>query len=231
MEPFPDDGAAISGLAALDLPLRRRLYQLLVERRDWVGRDEAAAETAVARSMAAFHLDKLAESGLVEVTYERPPGRGGPGAGRPAKKYRRSRQETALCLPPRRYDVAAAILADTVERLGTGVALDVALTEAARRASDDIVASSTIEGAGEVPTVTRLTGILTQVGYEPFVEDGAVVMANCPFHRLVQRHRDLVCSINLVFIDGLIEATSLTSTVRAQISPAAGRCCVRIEEQ
>lgn len=234
VDPLPDDDAAISGLAALDLPLRRQLYQLLVERRDWVGRNEAAAEAGVARSVAAFHLDKLAEAGLAEVTYERPRGRAGPGAGRPAKKYRRSRQETGLTVPPRRYDMAAAILADAVERMGAGVALDEALTEAAHRAGAEIVATWGVEAArpaSKLEAMRQLTVILSQLGYEPFDEGGVVFMANCPFHRLVEHHRNLVCGLNLGLIEGLIEAAQLTSTVRAQISPTKRRCCVRIDEQ
>jgi predicted ArsR family transcriptional regulator len=104
----------VAGVAALDQPLRRALYALLRDRGGWVGRDEAAAATGAPRSVVAFHLDKLAEAGLAEVRYERPPGRGGPGAGRPAKRYRRAAAETAVSLPERHYELAGALLADAV---------------------------------------------------------------------------------------------------------------------
>src|SRR5829696_2527621 len=70
-----------SSSAALDQPVRADLYALLIDRDDWVSRDEAADAVGVPRSVAAFHLDKLAEADLVQVRFERPPGRGGPGAG------------------------------------------------------------------------------------------------------------------------------------------------------
>src|SRR5437868_4057879 len=106
--------ARVAEIAALDQPVRSDLYALLVERGDWVGRDEAADAVGVPRSVAAFHLDKLADAGLIDTHFERPPGRGGPGAGRPAKKYRRTDKEVGVSLPDRRYDLAGALLADAV---------------------------------------------------------------------------------------------------------------------
>src|SRR4051794_10499463 len=106
--------ARVAEIAALDQPVRADLYELLVLRDDWVGRDDAADAAGVPRSVAAFHLDKLAESGLVKVRFERPPGRGGPGAGRPAKKYRRADREVSVSLPDRHYDLAGTLLADAV---------------------------------------------------------------------------------------------------------------------
>src|SRR5688572_24082433 len=115
MEPAGDLDRRISGIAALDQPLRRRLYRLLGEREGWTTRDEAAAALGVPRSVAAFHLDKLADAGVLEVRFERTTGRTGPGAGRPAKLYRRSAEEVAASVPERRYDLAGALLAAAVE--------------------------------------------------------------------------------------------------------------------
>src|SRR5262245_23263662 len=130
-----DRNTVVAGIATLDQPLRRDLYDLLVERDDWVGRDEAAGALGIARSVAAFHLDKLAESGLVETRAERPPGRSGPGAGRPAKQSRRSDREVAVSLPDRSYGLAGQLLADAVaDAEATGQPVDVTLRDAARSA-------------------------------------------------------------------------------------------------
>src|SRR3954466_6321561 len=113
MDP-PDRDAQIAGVAALDQPLRRELYDLVVQKDGGVGRDEAAAALDLPRSVAAFHLDKLTDAGLLEVRYERPPGRVGPGAGRPAKIYRRARDELSVSLPQRHYELAGVLLSDAV---------------------------------------------------------------------------------------------------------------------
>ena len=90
MEPRPTDlERRISSIAALDQPLRRDLYRLLSSDDGWVTRDEASEALGIARSVAAFHLDKLADAGVAEITFERTTGRTGPGAGRPSKLYRR----------------------------------------------------------------------------------------------------------------------------------------------
>lgn len=67
------------------------------------------------KALAAFHLDMLAEEGLLEFEFKRLTGRTGPGAGRPAKLYRRSEREVELSLPKREYDLAGALLAGAID--------------------------------------------------------------------------------------------------------------------
>src|SRR6266545_876983 len=99
-----DFDAQVAGVAALDEPVRRALYRYVVAQPGLVSRDQAAEGTGVPRHVAKFHLDKLEDDGLLEVEFRRPAGRGGPGAGRPAKLYRRSPRELAVSLPERRYE-------------------------------------------------------------------------------------------------------------------------------
>jgi DNA-binding transcriptional ArsR family regulator len=76
-----------------------------------MGRDEAAAAVGVSRALAAYHLDKLAEAGLLDTRFQRRTGRAGPGAGRPAKFYLRSRSPVEVALPARNYQLIAELLA------------------------------------------------------------------------------------------------------------------------
>jgi predicted ArsR family transcriptional regulator len=228
-----DFEARVTELAALDQPLRRDLYALLVRRDDWLGRDEAAEALGVARSVAAFHLDKLAEAGLVDVRFERPPGRGGPGAGRPAKLYRRSHREIAISLPDRRYDLAGAVLADAVaDSAHTGRPVTATLADAARRAGAAIgeTVHEQVRGAEAVTGgPTAVMTALERLGYEPHDQDGEIVLSNCPFHLLAERHRDLVCGMNLQFLSGLTEALDPHERPTPRLEPAEGMCCVRLQ--
>ena len=104
----------VAAIAALDQPLRRDLYRLLSQADGWTSRDEAATALGVGRPVAAFHLDKLVEAGVVEIRFERLTGRSGPGAGRPAKLYRPSQVDLAASVPERRYDLAGSLLAAAV---------------------------------------------------------------------------------------------------------------------
>ena len=222
----------VAGIASLDQPARRDLYALLVERDDWVGRDEAAEAMGVPRSVAAFHLDKLAAAGLVEVRFERPAGRGGPGAGRPAKQYRRADREVSVSLPDRRYDLAGALLADAVsDATATGRPVQEALAEAARRVGSETGAASRREMRGKRSTSAvkgAAIAALERLGYEPREERGEVVLANCPFHRLAERHRGLVCGMNFALLSGLSEALDRQRRLAARFEPTEGMCCVRL---
>ena len=86
----------------------------------------------VARSVAAFHLDRLVADGLLTTEFRRLTGRQGPGAGRPAKLYRRAEREMSVSLPARQYDLAAGLLAAAVnDATQTGVPVGEALTRVA----------------------------------------------------------------------------------------------------
>ena len=116
----PGDLAALSGLSHLDDPLRRQLYEYVTESDGPVSREQAAAATSIGRTLAAYHLDKLADAGLLTTRYERPAGRGGPGAGRPAKLYTPATQEMSVTLPPRDYELLAKLLVASVEQDASG---------------------------------------------------------------------------------------------------------------
>ena len=88
----------LAAIGSLTDPTRRRLYAFVASPIEPVGRDEAADALGIPRQTAAYHLDRLADEGLVDVEFLRLSGRTGPGAGRPAKLYRgpaRSRGVTA----------------------------------------------------------------------------------------------------------------------------------------
>jgi len=80
-----DQESGIAAVGGLDDPVRRRLYVYVTGRGEAVGRDEAAGALGIGRPLAAYHLDKLVDLGLLTASYQRPKGRRGPGAGRPAK--------------------------------------------------------------------------------------------------------------------------------------------------
>jgi predicted ArsR family transcriptional regulator len=237
MSPSPDTERHIAGIAALDQPLRRRLYDLLSAADGWTTRDEAADALGVARSVAAFHLDKLAEAGVVEVRFERTSGRTGPGAGRPSKLYRPSDDEMSASIPERHYDLAGSLLATAVARATeTGDSVSDCLSTTAQ-AAGRAIGEEARKAAGKdeghsAPGDQRgdaITEVLTAHGYGPAVADhDEIALTNCPFHRLAEEHRTLVCGMNLDFLDGVLEGIGATDRLTARLAPEPGYCCVRI---
>src|SRR5260370_18193595 len=94
-------GPGLAAWSSLDDGVRGRLYEFVSGQAEPVGRDEAAAAAGIGRPLAAYHLDRLVELGLLTASYQRPRGRGGPGAGRPAQMYARSRPQCPGTRPPR----------------------------------------------------------------------------------------------------------------------------------
>jgi predicted ArsR family transcriptional regulator len=228
-----DDKAdrALQGVAALADPARRALYDYVVSQPDAVGRDEAAGAIGVTRAVAAFHLDRLVGLGLLDTERRRLTGRTGPGAGRPAKLYRRAAGEFAVSVPPRRYDVAAELLALAVDRaVTTGTAVADHLATVARehgRRLGEAVRGRLRPRAGRRAVVAALESTLSECGYEPRVDKGEVLLGNCPFDALADRHRTLVCGMNLEMLSGLADAVP-GECVSARLEPSADACCVRL---
>jgi predicted ArsR family transcriptional regulator len=69
--------------------------------------------------------------------------------------------------------------------------------------------------------------VLARHGYEPYEDEGVTRLRNCPFQRLAQTHRELVCRANLAFVEGLIQGLTARS-LRAVLDPRPGRCCVAL---
>jgi predicted ArsR family transcriptional regulator len=219
----------VSGLAVLDQPLTRRAYELVVERGE-LGRDAAAEALGVARSVAAFHLDKLVDAGLLATRYQRLSGRTGPGAGRPAKLYARSSREVALSIPPRRYDLAGAVLAEAIGRTEVqGAPLTRAVRDVAREAGRDLGARCAAAHPDDSDRNVLLRALERQ-GYEPRDQDGEITLLNFPFHALAERQRSLICGMNLDLLTGMVDGVGETDadSVSARLAPEPGYCCVRL---
>jgi predicted ArsR family transcriptional regulator len=214
-----------SAIGALADPVRRRLYEYVVARGDGVGREEAARELDVPAHTARFHLDKLVEEGLLVVEHRRLTGRTGPGAGRPAKVYRRSGAEVAVSLPRREYDLVGQVFAAAVERSLGGAPLPDMLAQEAHAAGHRDGTAYDEPGS----ELERSAGVLAARGFEPTRVDDGLELRNCPFDTLAREHTALVCGVNHDYIGGVLDGLGCSRTT-ARLDPAPGRCCVRVEE-
>jgi predicted ArsR family transcriptional regulator len=218
----------IAAIASLGDGVRRRLYEFVSAEERSVGRDEAAAATGIKRPLAAYHLDRLVDQGLLQVRYERPEGRTGPGAGRPGKLYARADEELEVSLPPRHYDLAAELLATAVEESRSPETAR-ALKRVAVRLGQQL-GKEVSQAQGRDRGAPALTAVLRDRGYEPYTdEDGVVRLRNCPFHRLAADHTDLVCGMNLAMMKGMAEAQPSLG-VRPVLEPRQGQCCVAFKD-
>jgi predicted ArsR family transcriptional regulator len=218
----------LAGLAGLGDPIRRALYRHVAERGVPVSRDEAAHAAGISRPLAAYHLDKLVDDGLLEPRYQRRGGRRGPGAGRPAKHYVRADRQLELSLPARDYAALAELLAGAVEADRSGAA-KAALHRAAATLGAEAASHTTPDGdPDQVLASVRQT--LAARGYEPYEDvDGTIRLRNCPFDRIAAQHRQLVCGANHAMLQALTDHLDGDQPVRAVPDPQPGPLLRRVD--
>ncbi len=219
----------LADLAVLADSVRRRLYLHVVEQVGPVSRDEAAAAIGIGRSLAAFHLDRLVEAGLLRTEFRRLSGRTGPGAGRPSKLYRASDREVRAVVPQRRYEVAAELFAEALSAPGAGPN---PLADAASSYGNELGQEAKRRAGPRAAQRRRfeaLQSVLRDAGYMPFIGEGEseLRMLNCPFHELAQRHRQLTCGMNLALVQGMLDGANLPPSA-ARLDSQPGLCCVAL---
>lgn len=222
------DGFAdrVSKVGALTDPIRRALYHFVAHQPGSVSRDQAAEGIDVPRHTAKFHLDKLVDEGLLITEFKRLSGRTGPGAGRPAKLYRRARSEISVSLPRRRYDLASQVLADAVERALDGTPMREALTAAADEGARVVIESWPRNRGTELE---RMEALLARLGYEPRTDADSIAVRNCPYQQLSTEHPALVCPMNREFVAAAGRRLACEAIAVDAVEPGTG-CCFRIRD-
>ena len=222
-----------TAVATLTDASRRALFDYVRRQRRPVHREEAAEATRMSRSLAAFHLDKLVEAGLLTARYEAPADRPR-GRGRTPKVYEPAGTEVAVLIPERRYELIADILAEAVENGRPpaeiahrhGVSLGTQLRHPADLPPGDRERADLPPG-DRPPAVPGVVEVLAGLGFEP-VDCGDVVrLGNCPFHALAVRHTALVCGVNHAFLTGLLDGLGLRD-MEAVLAPHPPACCVEL---
>jgi len=222
-------GVSWSVVGVLAEPTRRAVYDAVRQAAEPVTRDEIAAALDMGRPLAAFHLDKLAEAGLLAVSYARPPGRGGRGAGRPAKRYAVVDGEVSISVPARRYALAGQILAEAVATApARGDPRAHTLAVARARGEQLGRESGPSTGRSRRRALDAMEERLAALGYEPARDNEHLVLRNCPFHALVEVAPELVCELNHAFLEGMLTGAGVGDRLAGALEPAEQRCCVCI---
>lgn len=232
----------VESIGALADPVRSSLYEYVATQPDAVSREQCAHAVGITAGQAKFHLERLVDAGLLTTEQRRLTGRSGPGAGRPAKLYRRSRTPVRVALPERRHDLAGEILAEAIRLSGTGLPLPDAIERAAHDAgatalrppasqpSEDELPATTPahpSGASADEQLTAAQAALADIGYEPEQQASTVRLRNCPFDPLSRSHTDLICAMNHSYVGGVLDGLGCTS-VQANLEPHETYCCVSL---
>jgi predicted ArsR family transcriptional regulator len=221
---------SLEAAGALDNGPRRSMYLFIRAQRRPVGREEAAEAVGISPKLAAFHLDKLVDKGLLQAQYGRLSGRVGPGAGRPSKLYRPADMDWSISIPRRSYDLAGKILVDALAGSGGGshAAVRASAREQGETLGCEIKSERKLNNLPPKKSIAVLLEVLYDHGYEPYIdEDGSLRLSNCPFHALAQQSIEIVCGLNEALIEGLLSGLGATE-LDAILDPRPGECCVRV---
>ena len=221
----------VSAIGALEDELRRRMYLEVRARRRAVSRDEIAQAVGVSRKLAAFHLDKLVERGLLVASYARPPGRGGRGAGRSAKYYEPSAREVDVSIPERNYDLMGTILVKAIDDEEPGEPTPSAAKRVAHEIGEQLGRKERerrhLPRPGPERAMSVTAEVLAGCGYEPYTDDGTVRLRSCPFHALAEQSRELVCGLNRELVHGIVSGLG-NETLDVRLAPLPDECCVQL---
>jgi predicted ArsR family transcriptional regulator len=227
-----DFAERVASIAALADPIRRDLYSYVTAQPTPVSRDQASDTLGIARHTAKFHLDKLAEEGLLDIDFKRLTERRGPGAGRPTKLYRRSSRQLSVTLPERRYDLAAQLLARAIEATADGTpitdALSVAAAARGRTVGDQARAAAGV-GADRERLLDCTCEALSECGYAPRRTGSTIVLSDCPFDTLAREHTQLICGMNLAMLAAVIEQVQETAPSARLDRNKSMLCCLRCQ--
>jgi len=214
----PDLNETIVRLCVLDDPARWAAYLAVRTAGRPLTRAEVANEVGISVRLAAFHLEKLLSEGFLEATYERD--ESSVGVGHPAKRYRPTGLELEVSIPPRRYDLAAEILAEALEADSPDPPLE-SLADVAAEYGRQVGRRARARKDGP----SRLLTALNVIGYEPTTSGDEVLLRNCPFRHVAQIRPEIICQMNVAFVAGVLNGTQSRS-LHAVLSPSTERCCV-----
>ncbi|MFG3014216.1 helix-turn-helix transcriptional regulator [Streptomyces cinerochromogenes] len=226
------DGAdrAIDSVSVLSEDSRRQMFTFIRRAGRAVTRDEAAASVGISRKLAAFHLDKLVDAGLLRARYGRPGGIRT--VGRQPKVYEPTDAQITVSIPDRRHELLADLLLDAVLTEGADEsAAQAAMRTAGQRGRQLGEAAREEIRPGRLGPERGLTAceqLLDRYGYEPVREAPTRLrLRNCPFHPLAAKAPDLVCGMNQAFLSGYLQGLQVNG-VEAVLAPEPGECCVRL---
>ncbi len=219
----------MAAIAALDDDVRRALYEHVRAAGAPVTREGAATAVGISRKLAAFHLDKLVDLGVLRSGF-------GPATdrrvGRAPRRYEPAEQDIAVRVPERSPELLASILVEAVTTERADERAEEAVLRVARERGAALGAAerARVRGGrvGAERALATSAELLARQSFEPFREEGSVRLRSCPFHPMAGMAPALVCGLNRAYLAGVVEGLEAGDRVTAELAPRPGECCVEL---
>lgn len=219
------DRNAVASVAVLDNEVRADLYEYVRDTGSPVTREDAASAVRISRKLAAFHLGKLVEAGLLSSRVAAGPlGR----VGRAPRVYELSEDQVGVNLPPRDHALLARVLLEAVageqDRSTRRAVLEIAGEKG--RALGSAVRSERRPGRLGAERALSLCGqVLARQGFQPRSGEQHLTLQNCPFAPLTDSGAGLVCEFNQAYLDGFLRGLAADRALATRRTEPSDRCC------
>lgn len=179
---------------------RNRVLDLLCAAAEPMGVQDIAERVDLHPNTARFHLDGLVDAGLAERRAEdrrRP--------GRPRMVYAATTSDASTGRRSYRLlaEMLTGLIAETLPEPGR--AAETAGEAWGRYLAERPSPSQRVDAADGV---RRLSTVLAESGFAPGVVENltrpVIPLRHCPFREVAERHRDVVCSLHLGLIRGVL---------------------------
>lgn len=221
------DRHAVSAIATLDDDVRRALFGCVRDSPGPITREAAAQSVGISRKLAAFHLDKLVEAGLLQARVD---AGGARRVGRAPKVYEPSGDDVGVSIPQREHAMLAEVLVAAIQDASTSAdACEGAVRVAGERGEQEgaAVREQVRPGRLGIERAARLVAqVLARHGFEPARTGNDVLLRNCPFHPLAASAPEVVCKINHAYLSGVLRGLGADSALCTELAPEPGQCCV-----
>ncbi len=196
--------------ASLGDPTRRAIYIALRESHEPLTTSNVAKLFNLHPNVARHHLERLADDGYLKVSHRRASGKGGPGAGRPAKCYEVTGKEVSVHFAPHRFEMLVDMLIRVLDQVAPENVGQVA--EAVGRAYGEELAAEI--GVPDEPgydgavraVATAMTGLVFSV--DPDVTGQRLLTSHCPFGEAATSHPEVICSLDRGIVAGMFGGLS-----------------------
>ncbi len=213
--------------AALGDVTRRKVFFAVRSCGGDQSKSEVATSVSIDRRLAGFHLDKLVQYGFLTAEFRRAPGRSGPGAGRPAKRYRLAEADILMALPERHYDLLATLLLrasrtrgdagdqEALETVGYDFGFEVGVAE--------VAAGRTAPGSSLAEAMEGMVRLLSRYGFGARAEGASSLRAcACPFEELAFDDPERICGLDRAIWRGMLAAFAPDATLAVSTTRAGG---------
>lgn len=186
---------------------RFHIYEYMLKHQKAFNVQEIAEEFQIHPNVARLHLTKLAEIDLIHAEFVKT-GKGG----RPGRVYRINKSGVELSFPRRDHQLLLQWLIETIVSLGeeaTAKGQQVAFDAGQRSITQyypNVQKFSQQEKIDILQEQAALIGYIADVQNEQQFYTITFTIHSCPFHSLLEKYSDVICTLHEKYLNGQVNA-------------------------